>query len=243
MNNLIVKGIVVSSVDYNESDKILTILTFEKGKITVNAKGVRKKSSKLSHIARVLYCGVFDIVNTHNRFILVGATTLIKISEISNDMESFYFAAHYVDIASSIIMEDLPDEQIIKLLLNTLFILSKKKIDIKLLTSIYELRIVLINGLAPYMEGCVECGNTNEVLKFSFSEGGLVCCKEGINISKTCIKAINYIMTCDENQLYKFKVSKSVIEELSYISRKYIENVFERKFEKADGYNLDILRR
>lgn len=243
MNNITLRGIVIKSVDYNESDKILTLLTFEKGKITVNAKGVRKKKSKLSHIARVLYCGEFEILVTQNRNILIGATLLIDISNISKDLESFYYAAHYVDIASSIIMEELPDEDIIKLLLNTLYILAKGIVNIKLLTVIYELRIVLIQGLAPHMEACIECGKKEEKMKFSINEGGLVCCIEGMNISNTCIKAMEYILTCKKKQLYRFNVPNKVIDELYYISRIYIERVLDRKFEKANKYNSDISRR
>ena len=41
------KGIVLFSRDYQESDKLLTILTLEYGKITVKAKSVRTAKSKL----------------------------------------------------------------------------------------------------------------------------------------------------------------------------------------------------
>ena len=42
-----VKGIVLRARDYKESDKILTLLTFEKGKISVKARGAKKAKSKL----------------------------------------------------------------------------------------------------------------------------------------------------------------------------------------------------
>ena len=41
------KGLVLFSRDYAESDKLLTILTLEYGKITVKAKSVRTAKSKL----------------------------------------------------------------------------------------------------------------------------------------------------------------------------------------------------
>jgi len=50
-----VKGIVLKSIDFKDNDKLLTILTLEKGKITVKARGVKKNTSSYSYI---LTCSV-----------------------------------------------------------------------------------------------------------------------------------------------------------------------------------------
>lgn len=239
MSNFLVKGIVIKCVDFNESDKIITVLTFEKGRITCIAKGVQKANAKLAHIARVFYCGTFEMVNTSGRNVLIGATMLMELSGISSDLKKFYYAAHYIEIAASVVMEEQPDEEVMKLLLNTLYMLSKDKLNIRLLTVIYEFRIAALNGLAPYMDCCVECGSEKDNMKFSVSEGGLVCCQEGFSISELSCKAINYISQCDNKELYGFSIPESAIEELYFISRKYIERVFERRFDKADQYDKE----
>ena len=41
------QAIVLNRVDYKESDRILTLLSPEKGKLTVSARGVKKQASKL----------------------------------------------------------------------------------------------------------------------------------------------------------------------------------------------------
>ena len=41
-----VRGLVIRAVDYKEADRILTVLTEEMGKITVGARGVRRKNAK-----------------------------------------------------------------------------------------------------------------------------------------------------------------------------------------------------
>lgn len=48
MNAIVTTGIVLSRTDYQEADRILTILTPDQGKIRVIAKGVRKVKSKLA---------------------------------------------------------------------------------------------------------------------------------------------------------------------------------------------------
>ena len=42
------KTLVLRSVDYKESDKILTLLTQDLGKVTASARGSRKKGSPLA---------------------------------------------------------------------------------------------------------------------------------------------------------------------------------------------------
>ena len=48
MNKQTTKAIVLSRVDYGDSDRIITILTPEYGKLSLMAKGVRKINSKLA---------------------------------------------------------------------------------------------------------------------------------------------------------------------------------------------------
>ena len=45
--NLKVNGVTLKAVNYKESDKILTVFTLERGKITVSARGVRKANARM----------------------------------------------------------------------------------------------------------------------------------------------------------------------------------------------------
>jgi len=234
MSNLKFKGIVIKSIDYKERDKILTILTFEKGKITVMAKGVKKAKAKLSYATRLLYCGNFEIVESKNRKILTDASIIADYSNISSNLKKFYYAAHYIEIASMAVMEEQPDEDVVRLLLNTLYMLTKDNMDMKLLTVLYEMRIVALNGFAPNMDGCTLCGRHEANMKFSIKEGGLVCCDEGMLISDKACDVIRYISSCEDKTLFKISVTKEIIDELYFISRQYIERIFEVRFNKAD---------
>lgn len=230
----ILKGIVIKSVDYKESDKIVTLLTFEKGRVTAIAKGVRKKGAKLAHASQFLYCGEFELVLAHNRLILTGASNILDLSEISNNLKRYYFAAHYIDIAKAIIMEEQADEAVMKLLLNTLYTLSKGKLDEKLLTILFEYRMIMLNGFAPLTEHCVICGKESSTMKLSVLHGGLVCCKGGMTIRKEAIKIIKIIVSCSDQELFSIRIDDSIIAELYFTSRKYVEGIFDRQFTFAE---------
>ena len=48
-----VRGLIIRSVDYKEADKILTVLTDTRGCLTVKARGVRSKGSRLKAAAQL----------------------------------------------------------------------------------------------------------------------------------------------------------------------------------------------
>ena len=45
--DIVINAIVLKSVDYKDNDKILTLYSPEKGKITAGIKGVKKSGAKL----------------------------------------------------------------------------------------------------------------------------------------------------------------------------------------------------
>ena len=48
----IVNALMLKAADYNENDKILTLLTAERGRITAGIKGVKKAGAKLKFAAQ-----------------------------------------------------------------------------------------------------------------------------------------------------------------------------------------------
>lgn len=53
------EGIVLRTTDYGETNKIVTLLTREHGKIGVMARGAKKSNSRLSAISQPFYTEPF----------------------------------------------------------------------------------------------------------------------------------------------------------------------------------------
>lgn len=66
------KGICLRAVNYKEKDKLLTVATFERGIITVSAKGVRSAKAKLCAGCMPLVFGEFGVTETKSGFVLTG---------------------------------------------------------------------------------------------------------------------------------------------------------------------------
>ena len=58
---LTTKGLVLRVTDYNDRDALLTILTDKHGKLTVKARGLRRKNSPLIAPCQLLAYGEFTL--------------------------------------------------------------------------------------------------------------------------------------------------------------------------------------
>ena len=55
------QGLVLREVAYKDTDKLLTVLTRDYGKMTLKARGVRRSGSPLKASCQLLACGEFTI--------------------------------------------------------------------------------------------------------------------------------------------------------------------------------------
>jgi len=237
MEYIKVKGIVCRIVEYKESDKILSVLTFEKGKMSIVAKGVKKRGAKFAHAARLFYCGEFECVISQGMPVLTGASMIKDFFEITGDIETLYYASHFMDVASCFIQEDQEAKEQMALLLNSLYLLMKHDNPYKLLTAILEFRFAALEGAAPVTDVCVDCKKEltdDQSYSFSLVEDGVSCCKTGTPISSSVLMAIDHICNEESNKIYFFKISKSDTDVLYGLSRQYIEKIAQKHFSILD---------
>lgn len=237
MEYLKAKGIVCKISDYKESDKILTLLTYEKGKIQVVAKGVKKKGAALAHAARLFYCGNFEFICSNNIPILTGASQIQDFFGLTHKMETLYYASHFMNLCSYFIQEEQLSHDLMSLLLNSLYLLMREEADPMLLTSIIQFRIASLEGSAPITDFCVECQKPLDndcSFCFSIDNDGISCCNDGTCISHAIFKAINHICNADASKIYFFNIPKADLPVLYELSCRYIEKIAGKHFEILD---------
>ena len=59
--HLTTNALVLRETNYKESDKILTLLTEQEGKLTVSARGCRKKGSPIASACQLLVWAEFTL--------------------------------------------------------------------------------------------------------------------------------------------------------------------------------------
>ena len=85
-----VRALVISSADYKESDKLITLCSVEQGKITANLKGCRKQKSKLRFCGAPFCFGEYILTEKNGFYVVTGATAIEQFYEISSNLDRFY---------------------------------------------------------------------------------------------------------------------------------------------------------
>lgn len=237
------RGIIIKEVSTGEADKIVTIFTRNRGRVSALAKGGKRPKSQISAGSQVLCYGEYILYSGKELYSINSCEVLEPFYEIRNDMEKLTYAAHFIDIVMEIIQENQPAPKLLQLLLNSLHMLTKTTKQPELISRIFELRSMSIAGYAPFIHQCMNCGLEQEKLySFSFSKCGFLCDRENCNsedpfsvlLTPSASKAMQHIVYARMDELFGFGLSAEVLEELGRITKRYLRERLERDFTKLD---------
>jgi hypothetical protein len=80
------KGLVLRETNYGNSSKILPVLTDSEGKITVSAKGARRKGSKIAAPSQFLVYSEMTLVKSRDRWYLNDGNTIELFTGLRSDI-------------------------------------------------------------------------------------------------------------------------------------------------------------
>jgi len=168
------QGIVLRSYPFGEADKVVIILSPNRGKLRTVAKGVRKTKSRfggrletLTHVDLVLYEG-------KNLDMITQVSIIEAFPTLRQDLDRVVAAGTMIEVADFVAQEDEPTLRLFLLLQRGLRALDGGDVHPDLLTG-YLLKAAEIIGVAPALTHCAGCGATDGLTRFSFAAGGVLC--------------------------------------------------------------------
>lgn len=237
------EGIVLRETQYKDADKLLTVLTKDFGKITVRGRGIKSGRSKSKAAGQLLAFSEFSLYENQGRYTLTETAVKEMFPELREDIELLSLASYFAQVAETVAQENDPAGELLSLLLNCLYALSKLKKSQMLVKAVFEFRLACIIGFQPDLRACAICGGENPD-RFNVSQGVLQCsnCRnadlEGIRlpISQGTLQALRYLALCDSKKLFAFVLSDESLRELGQISESYLMLRLERGFYTLDFY-------
>ncbi len=236
MKTVKTKGIIIAEKILSDFDKMLTILTPNMGKIECVAKGSRRPKSLLMAGTQFLCFGEYLLYKGGDNYSMNSCETIELFYNIRTDLDKLNSAVYITKIINDVTTENQNSYKVLQLYLNTLYVISNTDKNLELIVSIFRLRLLSILGYRPEIKECKICKKTENLSKFSIKDNGFKCeaCgkqdKGAININETTKDAIRYIILSDAKKIYSFQVPKETIEELKIISKLYLEEKLERKY-------------
>lgn len=97
---------MIRAVDYGENDKILTLLTAERGKLTAGIKGVKKAGAKLKFAAQPFCLAEYVLTGRGGRYTVIQACEGESFYDLRCDINKFYAASALCEAASALTFEE-----------------------------------------------------------------------------------------------------------------------------------------
>ena len=240
---LTIQGLVLRVTDYNDRDALLTLLTKKHGKLTVKARGLRRKNSPLIAPCQLLAYGEFTLFENRGYYSVNEAHSLELFQNLRRDLLKLSLGTYFAQVAELVCQEDMPNPELLSLVLNCLFALSKLGEPEEKVKAVFEFRTACLAGYEPDLYGCQVCGNPSPD-RFDVSAGGLECrehrnsMSDGLRMPVTpgTLDALRYIVGCDPRRLFSFQAGENTLEQLSQVTETYLTTQLERGFSTLDFY-------
>lgn len=240
---LTIQGIVLRVTDYSDRDALLTLLTQRHGKLTVKARGLRRKNSPLIAPCQLLSYGEFTLFEYRGQYTINEAQSLELFLPLRRELTKLSLGTYFAQVTEVLSQEDLPNPELLSLLLNCLYALSKTRLPEDQIKAAFELRAACLSGYTPDLFGCHMCGSQTPE-RFDLSQGRLECieCRDpessGIRMPVTpaALEAMRYICLCDPKKLLAFRLGEEHMQILSALAEAYLTTQLERGFSTLDFY-------
>lgn len=240
---LTIQGVVLRVSDYNDHDALLTVLSRKYGKLTVKARGLRRKNSPLSAVCQLLAYGEFTIFEYQGQYSIKEAHVLDLFQNLRNNIENLALASYFAQVSEVLSQEDYPTPELQSLLLNCLYGLSNLHLPPNQVKAVFELRAACLSGYMPDLAGCHVCGSQTPD-RFDLSSGLLECqsCRDAASsgirlpVSPSVLDAMRYICFCDPKRLFSFQLSPSALRRLSDVTEGFLTTQLERGFSALDYF-------
>ncbi len=236
------KGLVLRETPYKESSRVLTVLTPDLGKITVGARGAKRKGSKTASSTQFLAFSDMTLSENRGRFTLTEARSIELFSGLALSVGALSLGAYFAELLETVSDEDMPNPEVLSLGLNGLFALSEGKRDHRLVKAAFEMRLLCLAGFAPLVEGCGVCGREDIVKPVLDVDSGMAACSacnSGGRRYPLCpgsLDALRHITTCDIRRLFSFTLRDDSLSRLERACENYALAQLDRGFSTLDYY-------
>ncbi len=236
------RGLVLREVAYREADMMLTVLTESGGKISAAARGVRRKSSKMSAAVQSLAFSEFSFYENSGRVTVNEAEPIELFFELRSDLVKFALASYFAELLEVTADAEVENPELIRLGLNSFYALAKLNKEPRLIKAAFELRIARYAGYTPGLGVCPACGKKPQYAAFSLENGAVYCatCPEpgkAVPVDDGVIAAMQHILYGDLKKLFSFRLEEKGMETLTAIAEGYLLEHFERSFKTLGFYH------
>jgi DNA repair protein RecO (recombination protein O) len=215
-------AILLRRVDFGDDDLILTLLSHDRGKISVIAKHAKKSRKRFAGVLELF--SVLDIQcrtgRTKGLAVLEEAQLVEPHAALREQILKTAYASYWAELVTAWTEEDQPLTFLYGLLVYALGELNAGRQDDALLNLAFQMRFLALAGLCPNLNYCCVCRTDLKDIHatatgFDLPRGGLCC------------------HTCDQADEPVLCLSQGTIKQLQWISEGNLARIGRIRFSAA----------
>lgn len=175
-------AVVSRAVNYRDHDRILTLITRERGAVTATARGCRKPQSKLLSAVQPFTYGEYVLAPHGDKYYINQCDIRETFYNLRLEPDALQYAAYITALAEEYANPEEPNDRLFSLLLNCLKYLCEGYSHSGV-AAFFMAKLMYFAGYSPMVDSCVVCCKTENLEYFSGDEGGAVCSGCARNLS------------------------------------------------------------
>lgn len=229
------EGIVLKTRAYGESNKMVTLLTREAGKLTVMANGAKKPKSRLAGVTQPFMYGMYFVQKAGGMGTMQQGEHLDAMRTIQTDIVATAHASYIVELIDRLIDEGESQPFAFEVLKQALMAIEEG-CDPEAIALFVDWKMLPFTGVQPTLHCCASCGATEGEFAFSFTQGGFLChrCFHQdsylIRLTSTQVKLIRMFYSMPIEQVGKLELKEQ--------TKRFIKNIVTTIYEEQTGIRL-----
>ena len=235
-------GLVIKEQKIGETDKLITVLTSQYGLIRAFVRrAVSVKSSMLSSTQLLSYSD-FVFYKGKNSYTVNSASPKHSFFKLGDDVDGMAVGFYLAELFGALAPENEEAGDLLRLLLNSLYLLSERKRSPAFVKATAELRAMSDAGYMPDLVACAECGTyETEPMYFDPESGRLLCAEHGegssgYRMTLGAVTAMRYIIYGEPKKIFNYRVSDTAGRELARAAEQFVLRQTGREFRTLEFY-------
>lgn len=237
-------GLIIREQQTGEDDRLVTLLTRDRGVIRAFVRGAKRIKSKSQSATQLFAYGSYSVYRGRDAYSIDEAQPKEIFFDLRNDLESLSLAQYFCELAGEFAPVEDDADEFLRLILNALHMLMNKKRPQAQLKAVVELRILCLSGYMPDLTACGECAQeSGEAFLFSPVEGQIFCenCRErhtGILLPDGVLRAMRHICYSEDSKLFSFSLGEENMNILGDVTERFLLLQTAKKFKTLDFYKV-----
>ena len=230
-----VRAIVLRTIDYGESDRIVTFLTEDFGKLKGIAKGARRSRKRFVNALELFSSSrvLFSRRSAGGLSLIESADVISHHPGIREDLEKTLVAAYISELVEGFTPEGKRNAGLYRLLEGFLGFLDRE-VSRPGVERFFEVRLLKALGYDPHLGSCMTCRKALDEMAAPFfiaGEGGVRCqaclggAARGLSVSPGSLKTLLAGQTMELGKLSRLSLSGQAARECRQILGAFIEHL------------------